>query len=406
MGWALARSTQVTPELGNQMAQAGVGQFTTRYLVVPLVALLPERFRLTFAYEAACVAGLGAAHVGRLSALTSTVEFSTRTLLATAALRHSGTPYGGNSGVAMAKELVLWSGWLGVRQDGALRIEQAHNAGRLIEVSSSLGEAVALELAIAAFGVPLALWSRVPETGGLSMDFVAPGASGDIAIEAKCGHGSVVADRKKKILAQKSRQTRAAEKYGFVLCYEMAGRGELGKKGSHITIVDPPGDQEPATPARTAVLRHYSQLASSIGLDWLQRYLDLLMEPSATPESLAKARDEALRKLSGYDSRRRIRQEEYLGRYFDVRLLLAGEQVPMRAILRSSPFFFFGIAASVIRSLLESNVEDVLKITRSRDLAFTEEGFDSNDPILVTVLSDGVARVDFLWRTEIVDGAR
>lgn len=385
------------------MAQAATGHFSTNPLVVPLIAVLPDRFRLTFEYEPACVTGLGAAHSGRFTALTSTVEFSTTTLLATAALRHFGTSYyAATPAIAMAKELVLWSGWLNARSDGALRLEHASNAGRLAEVAASLGEAVALDLATSAFGIPLPLWVRIPESGGETMDFKAPGPSGDIAIEAKGGHGSVVAVRKKEITKQKAGQTTAAEKYGFVLCYEMAGRPALKSKGSYVKIVDPPGDEEPATPIRAAILRHYWQLASSIGLAWLQAYLALAMDPEADPNRVSTARDEGMRMLRAHNPRLTVRGEQYLGRYFDVRLLLAGEESPILPP-GPTPYFFFGIADRVIRALLGSHVEQVLEVARSQDLAFAEERQGRFGPVLVTGLSDGVLRVDLISMEQVLN---
>jgi hypothetical protein len=378
------------------MAQAATGQFSTNRLLFLLTAALPDRFRLKFEHEPACVAGLGAVHSARLHALTTTVEFSTTTLLATAALRHFGTSYyAANTAVAMAKELVLWSGWLNVRGDGALRLEHASNAGRLAEVAASLGEAVALDLATSAFGIPLAHWMRIPESGGGSMDFKAPGPSGDIAIEAKGGHGSVVAGRKKEIVEQKTKQTTAAEKYGFVLCYEMDRQPDLKRKGSYVKMVDPPGEQEPPTPIRTAILTHYFQLASSIGLAWLQTYLALELDPNAEPVRLSTAKNEAMRLYRAHHPRREEGREQYLGRYFDVGLLLAGEET--QPITRGpSRYFFFGIAESVIAALLESNVEKVLEFARSQQLAFTEQRAGLFGPVLVTGIADGVLRVDFV----------
>src|SRR5690349_13201176 len=89
------------------------GPYSGGTFTLAVTCVLPDRFRLSL-------------RLGRLSrsarplfrALGTVVEFETRTLLATAPLRHGGTPY--SDGDAIAKETLLWMGWLGVHQTGPL----------------------------------------------------------------------------------------------------------------------------------------------------------------------------------------------------------------------------------------------------------------------------------------------
>lgn len=382
------------------MAHVPSGKFVLTTLSLPITLVIPERFRLTFEYESACLAGAGAGHASRLNGLTPTVEFSTRTLLATAALRHFGTSYyGRDPAIAIAKEFVMWSGWLNVRGDGLLRLEHAANSGRLAEVAASLGEAVALDLAISAFGIPLTLWSRIPETGADSMDFRAPGSAGDIAIEAKGGYGSVVAVRKNEILRQKARMTSAAEKYGFVLCYEMSGRTALKRKGSYVKIVDPPGVDSRGTTVQKSVLQHYWQVCVSIGLQWMADYLASLLDVRSKPDTVDRLRDQCRRMLKGHNPRLSVHRQEYLGRYFDLLLLIAPGSD------RSGPirYFFFGIATRVLTLLINNEPEEVLLLTRNGSMSFEDTRQGNFGPVFWTGLADGVLRVDLMSDKQLLD---
>jgi hypothetical protein len=239
------------------------------------------------------------------------------------------------------------------------------------------------------------------------MDFKAPGPSGDIAIEAKGGHGSAVAARRQEILDQKGRQT-AAEKYGFVLCYQMDGRPALKRKGSYVRVIDPPGDPDaPATPKHVALRRHYCQLAGSIGLAWLEDYLAALLSPKEAPnmDRVRHLREHAMKMIRAHSPRVRIANEIYLGRYFDERLLMSrhglaeGPGGPAR-------YFFFGVAASVVADLLSPEpalLDRLIERTGSDNYALhlTREG--NYGPVMYVGLTDGVLRIDLVSMAQALD---
>lgn len=391
------------------MTVAAIGTFSSSRIYFPVMAAIPSRFRLKFEYDSACLAGSGSVHSARFAAITSEAEFEVFDLLAAAALRHFGTPYySGSTAMAIAKEAMLWSGWLEVRDTGQLLLASARNAGRMAEIASSLGEAVALDLAVTLFDIPLSLWWRIPESGPEGMDFKAPGPNGDIAIEAKGGHGSAVSARKQEILNQKGRQS-ALEKYGFVLCYQMDGRSALKRKGSYVRVVDPPGDRDaPATPRHVALHTHYKQLAVAIGIDWLGQYLAAALAARERPVPdghLRELRNAARNMVRAHSPRVRVGKEVYLGRYFDERALAALDR-PADVARGPARYFFFGIAASAVANLLSEDPTDLdllIQRTAGDTYALHEVHDGRYGPIVYTGIRDGILRIDLVSMTQVLD---
>jgi hypothetical protein len=391
--------------------------------------VLPASFRLGFEYEKKCTQYTRKNRAPEFKKFGAEIELDVGQLLATAPLRHYGAPYG--LADAVTKEMFLWQGWFETRgpkerHPGRLRVNTmaTTNSGRLVEFASSLGECVAMDLAIALFKIPLARWQRIPETGGEGMDFKAGAA---IAIEAKarCSGGAP----KGKITEQKSRQ-KAREKYAFVVCYERKDKKSLRRKGSYVRVLDPPGDTVLEEDPLREVLTHYYQISESIGI-W--RLMDLLGHELRLPASghsdLDAARVGGARLLAtvvddaGLNLRRNarvfasnvvsVRGMYYVGRLFDSAELRAWGH------LRDTPrpFFFMGISVEVLTMLTqyllangqerEQRGQQLLELVigPSRGARFryrfTKQGYLG--PVDYYGLEDGLLRVDMYNLHQLTD---
>lgn len=264
------------------------------------VSALPKRFRLKLE-----VGRLSKAASRRFKPFIPELEVSVPHLLTYAPLRHGHAPY--TDGDAIAKETMLWLGWLGVhvggKLDGRLVVSDGCNAGRQSEFSAGLAECLAVALLSDVLGHPLATIQRIPESGapGEAMDFRTPTPKA-VAIEAKAGHGSCVGTKKKEIAPQMARQTVASRKYGAILCYEKRGSRSLKAKGSYLHVYDPASGGRADGDDLRSMLRHYLRVANTLGfwvlVDGLRSHLGLApREGAADGEFVARG----LRFLAGSD---------------------------------------------------------------------------------------------------------
>lgn len=393
------------------------GSFTMSFIVT-----LPERFRL----------GL---RLGKLSkavrpifkALGHELEFETRTLLATAPLRHGNAPYPAND--AIAKETLLWMGWLGVHRSGPLTGRLLVNAvslgpgnsGRSSEFSASLGECLSLAVMTDILKHPLATIQRIPENAE-GMDF-RTNSVGGTAIEAKAGHGSCLAAKKRQIAVQMRRQKIASMKYGCVLMYERMHSPKLKRNGSSINVYDPPGVDVGADDIGD-ILRHYLQISQAIGFwsltDGINAHLGLPgrespMDVATRDRLLARLVDFKLEGAQGSVARLRslaqlsgsgpgiafaVGDRPYLARSFDFSKVLHWSlSAPF------SPLLVLGIAFDIAQalamyllkpsretsSMLERVVFEPMGCERR---SFTFARTSPLGPVYYCGLEDGTVRVD------------
>jgi hypothetical protein len=384
---------------------------------------LPTSFRLGLEWDAA-VAAAHRDYAVELRKLGHEIEIHVQDLLASAALRHGGAPYEAQRHLAVEKEAALWSGWLATQPDtglhpGRMMVQpwMRGHSGRLVELSSSLGEAIALHVAEHVFKAPHALWSRIPETGAQKMDFQAdapglgspPTAGRIIAIEAKSGHGYAVGQVKKDIEKQKAGNTEATEKYGFVLCYEAnRPKDPLSKKGSYVKIVDPPVESNRAADPLRAILRHYYQITQVIGPVPLRRLLGLRLGIEGDGiGDLRKEEDQLAREVEKILQRpavtARVDSDAYTGFVFGAGRLPTGSA--QRGLTQRSPnvargLAFMGLPHRVVKALLgghEADMHKLLEFTANGSLRVEPriEAEGTQGAIYWTVLSDGVLRADF-----------
>jgi hypothetical protein len=366
---------------------------------------LPRGFRIDFK-RTKCAALTTFGHTGRASLLSrKPLDVDVGLLAATAILRHAGAPY--NSDLAIAKEKVLWCGWLEPRPDGYLRIARhaIGHAGRLTECTASLGEALALYVAERLLGYSIQLYLRIPEKHPLGMDFAATVSTGEVALEAKARGRWSKKGAKKEIREQFAKRATATEKYGFILLYQQGNSKK--RRRSYVQLVDPPGLPTHPTPEDLLrrILEHYYQVSMTIGLWFLAT---VLAERLGVTGPQFPVQQDILQRIRMNPANHPgnhviINEVKYVGRFFE-RPNREPESPAEAALLDSWPYFFFGIDVRVLAILIQAPDDELAKLLAYSKMLLGGFSFGVRGEygaIQYSGLSDGVLRVDLAAKEQL-----